>query len=170
MKPLKVLGLVIWGIVAAGVGFGYSYWAVNNGLQIPISGYSLSISVAFIAVVLVILVIPIWKYKKNLKKALEAKDEHIKRSTPIDPFYAVRVLVLAKASALASAMFIGWHSGVLIKQLTAPVVVPEGIVPNVVAGVVSVVLLVVALVVIEICKLPGDGDKLNKEPSKPVIT
>ena len=170
MKPLRVLGLVIWGVLAIAVGFSYSNWAVSNGLRIPVSSYSLSISLGFICIVLIILVVPIWKYKKSLKKALESKEKYINRSTPVDPFYAVRVLLLAKASALASAMFIGWHIGVLIKQFTSPVVVPEGAVPNVVAGIVSIVLLAVALIVIDICKLPGDGEQLANAPSKPVIT
>ena len=56
-------------IASAVVGFGYSTWAVNNGLEVPISGATLALSTALIAVILIGLAVPIWKYKKNLVKA-----------------------------------------------------------------------------------------------------
>jgi uncharacterized protein HemY len=69
------------------------------------------------------------------------------------------VLTLAKAAAITSGMFIGWHGGVVIKQLTAPVVVQESMTSNITAIIAAVFLLVVAFVVEQICKLPSDKTK-----------
>jgi hypothetical protein len=74
----------------------------------------------------------------------------------VNPFYAVRVLILSKSSAITAAVFLGWHAGVLVKQFTAPVVVPEATTLNISASVASVLLLIVAFIVEQVCKLPKD--------------
>lgn len=153
MKPISPLIIALWVIASAVIGFGYSQWAVNNGLEVPISTQTLALSIALIAIILLAMVTPIWKYKRNLTKSEAAK------SIPVNPFYAVRVLLLAKASAITAAMFIGWHGGVLIKQLTAPVVVADAMSSNITVLIVSVLLLVEAFLIEQICKLPKDKNK-----------
>ena len=157
MKPISALSLVLWFVFATAVSFGYAGWAVGNGARIPVSGISLSVSLAVACVVLIALAMPIWRYKRSLKKLLESKDTNIQRPVPVDPFYAVRVLLLAKASAVAAALFIGWHLGVLIQLFSAPVVAIEAIGPNLSAGLVSIALLICAFVVQAICRLPNDA-------------
>ncbi len=157
MKPINVVSLVLWFIAATALGFGVGNWSVTNGYRVPISGISLSVSIAVVCVVLVVLALPIYRYKRALKKLLEAKDAKAQRPVPVDPFYAVRVLLLAKASAIASALFIGWHAGVLVVLFSAPVVASEAVGPNLSAGITSVVLLICAFVVQGICRLPSDG-------------
>ena len=147
--------ITLWVVASALVGFGYSQWAVNNGLEIPISAIALSLSTALIGIILLAMVVPIWKYKRNLVKVSTNKP----KALPVNPFYAVRVLTLAKASAITSGMFIGWHAGVIIKQLTAPVVVQEAMSTNITAIIAAVFLLVAAFVVEQICKLPSDKTK-----------
>ena len=68
----------------------------------------------------------------------------------------MRVLLLSKASSIAGAMFIGWHSGVLIYQLTGQVVVPGLVLQNGLGLFASSVLVVAALVTEQICRLPQD--------------
>ena len=157
MKQINILQLVLWFLIATSAGFGYSNWAAGNGYRIPISGISLSISIAVACVVLLLLALPIWRYKRALKKVLEVNKTNLQRPVPVDPFYAVRVLVLAKASAIVAALFIGWHLGVIIKLLSSPVVVADAYGPNLSAGIVSVVLLICAFVVQTICRLPNDS-------------
>ena len=147
--------IVLWAIAAGVISFGYSTYAVNNGLEIPITGNSLSISTALIAVILLALAVPIWKYKRNLVKLSTSTNKLL----PVNPFYAVRVLLLSKAAAITGAIFIGWHTGVLVKQFTAPVVVTDATTPNVTALVAAVVLLIAGFVVEQICKLPSDKSK-----------
>ena len=154
MKPISPLIIVAWVLVSGIVGFGYSTYAVNNGLEVPISGITLALSTALIAVVLLGLAVPIWKYKRTITKALTTS-----KPLPVNPFYAVRVLLLSKAAAITGAMLIGWHAGVLVKQFTAPVVVTDATTPNITALVAAVLLLIVGFVVEQICKLPSDKSK-----------
>ena len=154
MKPISPLIITAWVLVSGIVGFGYSTFAVNNGLEVPISGITLSISTVLIAVILLGLSVPIWKYKRSITKALTTS-----KPLPVNPFYAVRVLLLSKAAAITGAMLIGWHAGVLVKQFTAPVVVNDATTPNITALVAAVLLLIVGFVVEQICKLPSDKSK-----------
>ena len=154
MKPISPLIITAWVLVSGIVGFGYSTFAVNNGLEVPISGITLALSTALIAVVLLGLAVPIWKYKRTITKALTTS-----KPLPVNPFYAVRVLLLSKAAAITGAMFIGWHAGVLVKQFTAPVVVTDATTPNITALVAAVLLLIVGFIVEQVCKLPSDKSK-----------
>ena len=153
MKPISPLMIALWAICSAVIGFGFSLWSVNNGLEIPISGLTLSISISVIAVILLLAALPIWKYKRNLIKAATTSQSKL---LPVNPFYAVRVLILSKSSAITAAVFLGWHAGVLVKQFTAPVVVPEATTLNISASIASVLLLIVAFIVEQVCKLPKD--------------
>jgi uncharacterized membrane protein YidH (DUF202 family) len=145
--------IALWAIASAVTGFGFSLYSVNNGLAVPISGATLSISIFIIAVILLVAVVPIWKYKRNLIKVATTSQAKL---LPVNPFYAVRVLLFSKAAAITSAIFLGWHAGVLVKQFTAPVVVTEATTLNFTAAIASIFLLVVAFIVEQICKLPND--------------
>jgi len=165
VKPISVIGVISWTLSAALAGFAYSNWALANGFHLPVSGITLSISVGIVAIILLVLALPIWKYKRNLKKVLDAKSTEVKKVLPVDPFYAVKVLLLARAAAVTASLFIGWHSGVLVKQFTSPVIAQEAIGPNLAAAIVSLLLLAVAFIVVEICKLPDDGSKSKSVPA-----
>ena len=154
MKPISPLVITLWFLVSGIIGFGYSTFAVNNGLEVPISGITLALSTSLIAVILLGLSVPIRKYKRSITKVVT-----VGKPLPVNPFYAVRVLLLSKAAAITGAMFIGWHAGVLVKQLTAPVVVIDATTPNITALVSAVLLLVVGFIVEQICKLPSDKSK-----------
>ncbi len=157
MKTISWISLSIYFVLFAAAGFGYSYWAVGNGFSAPVSGVSVSISLFLAAAILLALAFPIYRYKRALKKILEAKSgSTIPRPTPVDPFYAVKVLILAKAAAITASLFIGWHAGVIAFILTTPVIASEVIRPNIAALATSVILLVVCFVVQNICKLPSD--------------
>ncbi|MFM8926877.1 MAG: DUF3180 domain-containing protein [Rhodoluna sp.] len=157
MKPINIISLSLWFLISLAIGFFYSSWATANGYRVPISGLSLSISIAVVSLILLGLALPIYRYKRQLKKVLEAKNNTVPRPVPVDPFYAVRVLVLAKASAITAALFIGWHLGVLAKLFISPVLATEAVGPNLTALIVSVVLIVVAFIVQSICRLPNDS-------------
>ena len=157
MKPINWISLIVWFVLSLAAGFGYSYWAVGNGYSSPASGISLSISLAAVSAILLFLALPIYRYKRALKKILEAKPgTNLPRPAPVDPFYAVKVLLLAKAAAITAALFTGWHLGVIGFLLTTPVIASEVIRPNIAALATSVILLIVCFVVQSICKLPND--------------
>lgn len=170
MRSISIISLAVWFGLATAAGYGVSSWAVGNGGSIPLSGISLTISLAALALILVLLAIPIARYKRKLraisKKLEDQPSAKITRPNPIDPFYAVRVLVLAKAGAVTASLFAGWHLGVLIKQLNAPVFVSSSLAPNLAAGIVALALLTVSLVVEWMCRLPKDpGDPAAKTDS-----
>lgn len=160
MKPISIIGVAVWLAVSTATGYGYSAWAINSGRAIPVSGVTLAISVIVVAVILISLAVPIWRYKHNLKKATLALEQNptakVVKPMPVDPFYAVRVLVLAKAGAVTASMLGGWHIGVIIKQYTAPVVVESSTGTNIAAGIASLVLLAVSFIVEWMCRLPSD--------------
>jgi hypothetical protein len=160
MKPISIIGVAVWLAVSTAAGYGYSAWAINSGRAIPVSGVTLAISVIVVAVILISLAVPIWRYKRNLKKATLALEQNstakVVKPMPVDPFYAVRVLVLAKAGAVTASMLGGWHTGVIIKQYTAPVVVESSTGTNIAAGIASLVLLAVSFIVEWMCRLPSD--------------
>jgi len=170
MKPISIISVAVWLALATAAGYGFSVWSINNGRAIPVSGITLAISVIVVAVILVSLAIPIWRYKRNLKKATLALEQNpnskFAKPMPVDPFYAVRVLVLAKAGAVTASLLGGWHIGILVKQYTAPVVVQGSTGTNLAAGIASLILLAVAFIVEWMCRLPSDpNNSAGKEDS-----
>jgi hypothetical protein len=52
--------IALWAIASAVIGFGFSLWAVNNGLEVPISTPTLGVSISVIALGLRVMVVRIW--------------------------------------------------------------------------------------------------------------
>jgi cytochrome c oxidase assembly factor CtaG len=121
-------------------------------LHVPVSPSNLLITLAAISAVLLVLSIPIWRYRSALKQ------KSAQRPKRVDPFYAVRVLLLAKASALAGVLFASWHLGVVIFTLSGAVVVQSLVLQNSFGFIASVMLIVAALITEQICRLPQDAD------------
>lgn len=168
MKPTKLSNLA-WNAVAAAV---LSFIAVRlmigNGYAVPVSGINLLITMPGIGLVNLALALPILRYKRALADHLMGVGKSRPRRP--EPFYAVRVLMIAKASALAGAWFFGWHLGVLVVQLTTNEISDS--VGQEASGLLGALLLVVAAIVAErSCRLPDDGDKPETQSSpqgKPV--
>ena len=152
MKPTKLSLLLLISLPTTIAAFFVASFMVGRGLQVPVSPINLLITLAAISAVLLALSIPIWRYRSALKQ----------KSTPrpkrVDPFYAVRVLLLAKASSLAGVLFAGWHLGVIVFQLSGAVVVQGLVLQNVFGFIASVMLVVAALITEQICRLPQDQD------------
>jgi len=151
MKPTRV-SLVI------GIIFGVSIISfltvrlmVSNGMPIPTSPTNLLVALAAIAVIVLGLSVPIWRYKASLSQYTTGP-----RPKRVDPFYAVRVLLLAKASSLTGSVFVGWHLGTLFAQLSLPVSFTAALLQNSFGLVASLVLIVAAIISEQICRLPED--------------
>lgn len=113
-----------------------------RGLAVIVPPVSLAVALVLIGAVVLALAWPVRRAAKG--------ERHI------DPFYATRAVVLAKASVLAGALLSGGAAGILIYLLTRAVV-PLG--SSLAAGgtVIAAVLLVVAALVAEHwCALPPD--------------
>lgn len=150
MKPTKALNLVALAAVVSIAGFVLATTLVARGLPVPISPNTLLVTLTAISAVLLLLAIPIWRYRDQLKKTSKTRPKRV------DPFYAVRVLLLAKASSIAGAIFIGWHSGVLVYQLISAVIVQNLVIKTILGILASVALTASAIAAEQICRLPQD--------------
>jgi hypothetical protein len=151
MKPTKARHVFVVVLAISVTSFLAVRLIVSNGMAIPASPTNLLVTLAAIAVILLGLSVPIWRYKASLTQY--SKGPRPKR---VDPFYAVRVLLLAKASALTGSGFIGWHLGAMIAQLSLPVSFTAALLQNSLGLVASMVLTVAAIVSEQICRLPDE--------------
>jgi NADH:ubiquinone oxidoreductase subunit 5 (subunit L)/multisubunit Na+/H+ antiporter MnhA subunit len=152
MKPTKLSLLALISLPATIAAFFVASFMVGRGLQVPVSPTNLLITLAAISAVLLALSIPIWRYRSALK---QSTTQHPKR---VDPFYAVRVLLLAKASSLAGVLFASWHLGVLVFQISGEVVIQNLVLQNALGFLASLLLVIAALITEQICRLPQDQD------------
>jgi hypothetical protein len=151
MKPTKasVVLVIVFGVTV--LSFVAVRLLVANGMAVPASPTNLLVTLAAIALILLGLTIPIWRYKASLTQYTKGP-----RPKRVDPFYAVRVVLLAKASAITGSGFVGWHLGAMIAQLSLPVSFTAALLQNSFGLVASVVLTIAALVSEQICRLPDE--------------
>ena len=155
MKPTRILTLALNTVGAAIIGFIVVRLMVGAGFAIPVSGINLLLTMPAIGIINLALVWPILSYKKALADYLLAVTA--RRPKRPEPFYAVRVVLIAKASAVAGSWFLGWHLGVVAVQLTTNEVTESVWVEG--SGALGALLLVTAALIAERgCRLPDDGD------------
>lgn len=147
MKPTKFMNLLAWFSPAVTLGYIAAEILVATESSIPVAGIDIIVTLPLIAVAEVLAAIPLFKYRKALND---------KKVAPrVNPFYAVRVLLLAKAILLSGVIFAGWHIGLAWAQLTSPVVT-EAIWSNLAAFVGGTLMAVAGYVVERFCRIPQD--------------
>ncbi|AIC46993.1 DUF3180 domain-containing protein [Rhodoluna lacicola] len=154
MKPTKIMTLIGWAVSATTAGYLLPKLLVNSGGAIPISPWNIIITLPLIGIVLIVVAIPMFKYRKALIS--RAKDAAKPRPMPMNPFFAVRLVLLAKAISISGAIFSGWHLGVVWLQLTSPVV-PSSTLQNVLGLIGALLMTICAIIVERICRIPDDG-------------
>lgn len=163
MKPTKIMTLVGWAVSATTAGYLLPKFVVNAGGAIPISPLNIIITLPLIGILLVLMAIPMFRYRKAL--IARTKDVSKPRPMPMNPFYAVRLVLLAKAIAISGAIFAGWHIGVVWLQLTSPIV-PSSTLQNVFALLGAIVMTACAIIVERICRITDDGSEVSSlEPA-----
>ena len=137
-----LVGLV--GIGAAVAYLGELFLQTSGGITL-VPPYSIELSLIVIAIAVVVLAVPVRRRVTG------------KRAHPLDPFYAVRVAVLAKASALTGSILLGAGVGILVILLGRPVL-PDWnlLLPAIGLGVCALVLVVAGLIAEWMCVLPPD--------------
>lgn len=108
---------------------------------------SLSVTLAVIAVIVVALAVPIRRATRSTVK------RHV------DPFFATRVVLIAKASSIAGSLLAGGALGVLVELLVRPVSAPATLWSVIAMLVAAVLLLVAGLVAESLCTVPPDDDQ-----------
>lgn len=160
MKPTKIWSLIAATLAAAVITFVIVKMLISNGGSVPVAPNNLLISIPLIALVELAVAIPIFRYRRELAKFAVSG----KRPKRIDPFYAVRILALAKATAISGSLFSGFAVSLVFVQSTLPVL-PDSIWANVIVLVESIVLTVVAYLIERACKLPDDGETGATKPA-----
>ena len=142
--PAPLIGLFLIGGVVA---YLFELVMQSRGGLIFVPPLTVAVTLAAVAVAVILLAIPIRRRVKG------------KRKEPIDPLYAARVLALAKASSLAGALLGGVGAGILFYLFSRPIAPNEAILTNVILHIVSAATLVAAGLIAEsLCALPPEDN------------
>ncbi len=155
MKRTRPIVLVLWAVigVAAGWLLQTAFAAVGAGVLVP--PLSLGVTLAVIGVVVVVFAVPV-------RRAVRDRKTH-----RVDPFYATRVVILAKAASIFGSLLFGASVGSVGFILTRTTISGVGSISTSVAAVIgAVILLVCGLVGENMCSIPPD-DK-NEGDDNPV--
>lgn len=147
MKRTRASTLISIAIVTLVAGFAYD--AVLTRTQQPTFVPPLVLGLVLLAIgaIVISLAVPVYRVARGRTRE------------PIDAYYATRVVLLAKASALSGAVLGGFVGGVLIYIATRGVQVPAlHLVPTVVGLVGGIVLVAAGLVAEFMCTVPPDDD------------
>ena len=145
MRHTGVVPVVVFGLLGIAVGFVLEVALAAAGQPVMIPPYTLTITLVAAAVIVVVLAVPI-------RRAIRGTS-----SARINPFRAMRVVVLAKASSLVGVLIAGFGIGVVAFLLTRPVVADVGSLwPGIAAALAGAVLLTAGLVAERLCTLPPD--------------
>lgn len=117
--------------------------AGRPGITPPVT---LAIVLGLIGVIVVVLAVPIRRSVKGTRQR-------------VDPFYALRVLVLAKASALSGGLITGVGTGFVVYLLTRTVPALGSVGYSIGIAVGATVLLVAGLIAESMCRVPPADDE-----------
>lgn len=156
MKRTRVTTLVALAVAGAAVGALGELALVASGRPIVNLPITLAIALAVIGGIVVSLAVPILR----MTRAASAPR--------VDPFYATRILMLAKACAVTGSLIVGVGLGVLAYLLTRSVVGVGSVTQTVAAIAGAGVLLAGGLVAEHMCRVPPGDDENDpgKEPAK----
>ncbi|MCY7411744.1 MAG: DUF3180 domain-containing protein [Salinibacterium sp.] len=121
---------------------------VSMGRAVAIPPVTLAIALVAIGVIIVVMALPVRRVTRRMPGA------------SIDPFYATRVVMLAKASSLGGALLGGAGVGLVAYLLSRSVVPGLGSITTAIAAAVgALVLLIAGLVAEHMCTLPPDDEE-----------
>jgi hypothetical protein len=155
VKRTRPLWLVIYAIAAAIV-----TWLVQSvlaavGAAVISPPFTLSVTLLVISIVVIALALPV-------RRAVRDRENH-----QVNPFYATRVVVLAKASSIAGSLLFGGALAIVVYLITRTVVAGVSSIFTSGAAVLgSAVLLICGLVAENMCSIPPDDkDKGDHNPA-----
>ena len=152
MRRTRPLTLVLLAVLGGFVGFVVEIGLAAAGRPIIALPLSLSITLVAAGAIVLALAIPIGRAIRGTNQG------------PINPFRAMRVVVLAKASSLVGALIAGVGLGVVVYLLSRAVVpAVASLWLSVAAALAGVVFLACGLVAEKLCTLPPD----DRDPDHP---
>ena len=138
--------LVVLAVASAIVALALQLGLGASGMSKLVPQLTLSVTLVLIAVVVVALALPVRRATRG----------SVKRR--VDPFYATRVVLIAKASAVAGAILGGAAAGMLIELLIRPVTAAGAVWGGVAMLVAAVLVLIAGLVAENWCTVPPEDD------------
>ncbi len=154
-RPTVLLGLALAAGVAA---YLLELLGQSLGANVIVPPLSLTLTLVAIGIAVILLAIPVRRSVTGKRKAR------------LDPFYALRVAVFAKASSLAGSLFAGAAVGIVLflfgRPITPSVTMSTVAISEIVAG---VFLVAAGLIAEHLCVLPPDDpqDPRGKSLSEP---
>ena len=157
MKRTTAVSLIVTGVIAAAGAWMLQLGLAASGRPVLVPPLTLPLALAAIGAIVVALAVPIRRMTRGSGQG------------PVDPFFATRVVMLAKASALSGALITGVALGWLVHLLTRSVVPATGsLAPSIAAIVGAAVLLVCGLVAEFMCRIPPRDDEDDDDEEKPI--
>lgn len=155
MKRTGASVLVIAGLLGVALGFGVDQLLTSAGRATFTPSPLMPVLLIMLGAGCILFALPI-------RRAITGSAQR-----PVDPFRAVRVVMLAKASSIVGAAMAGVAAGLLAFLLTRPVT-PVGSMVAVIATLAAgLVLMVAALVAEHLCTIRKDDDDEQPGPPEP---
>ncbi|WP_105567757.1 DUF3180 domain-containing protein [Microbacterium halophytorum] len=156
MKRTEPIALVVAAVLGGGAGYLIDQLLSATGHPTFTPPVGLSIMLVVLGGACIALA---WPIRKSVKDA---------KAPRVDPFRALRVAVLAKASSLVGALVGGVCAGLLVFLASRPVVPPVGSMTAIIAAVgASAALVAAALFAEYMCTLPKDPDDRDQPDAGP---
>lgn len=147
MRPTNPATLVALAISGGALMYAGEVVLIRMGQPTLIPPATLAVALALLGVIIPALAWPIRQFTRATK-----------RVSPIDPFYATRVLLVAKAGSVTAAGFLGVALGAVLFLLGRTVIVWSQVVEVSVTVAGSILLVVGALVAERWCVLPPSDE------------
>lgn len=144
--------LIALGIAGATIGWLLELCLVASGRPAVIPPVTLGVALALIGILIVLLAVPVSRVARKVPGA------------EVDPFYATRVVLLAKASSMSGSLVAGFALAILVFLLSRSVL-PAAVSVTMCAVTAggAILLLAGGLVAEKMCTLPPEDDG-TKEP------
>lgn len=153
MTRTKPLNLLVFAVLGVAVMWFVETALAASGHPVIIPPFTLAVALVLIGAIIVAMAWPVRRVSRGTKNAR------------VDPFYATRVVMLAKACSLGGAILAGGGLGIVGYLLSRSVVAGVGSVTMGIATAVgALVLLVGGLVAEHWCMIPPDDDE--KDPGE----
>jgi len=146
MKRIPPVLLFVLALAGAAAGFLLDHGLTTAGRATFTPAIVLPIFLVLLAIAVLALA---WPIRRSTRPATRRR---------VDPFRALRIAMLARASSLLGAVITGFGVGLGAYLLSRPIPPPIGSITAVAATAVAALVLTIAAVIAEsFCLLPGDG-------------
>ncbi|WP_157157418.1 MULTISPECIES: DUF3180 domain-containing protein [unclassified Diaminobutyricimonas] len=154
MRPSTAGPLILLAVIGTVGGWFLDAGLAASGRPVVIPPLTLPLALMLIGVIVVVIAWPV-------RTAVRTRELN-----RVDPFYATRAVVLAKASSLSGALLAGFGLGITVYLLSRTVVPGVSSILMAVATVVgAAILLAAGLIAERMCTLPPDDDSPEQGPA-----